>query len=720
MDNILLGILGALILLVGIRLFLAKRRAIRETALQSGPTDQPQNEAVDAQSSSSDENRADNGHQVLSETAKQAQATMQRMSDILSDPPEDPFPVPAPKIPVDVPMNGDLHRDPGPKGRPQPEPFFAPPPVADDPDQQIVRGILDFSAPLSDRLFSIQEAGKNHLEKAVPSLIEALYDPDPEISAAASAALGRIGDPRAIEPLMEVVRKNDERLLSEVPAEPVGDGHEAEPGHGTAQDGTHEPELNPFKYKELTLFRVDLLPKEYFQNDGTPLPRRELVARGLKDNDQQLRKMAAKAAIGLGDQELLPALVETLQNPYEVESVRYLAAEALGGIDDDRTVDPLVQALKDENVAVRYSAAAALSKTADSKAVRALIEALNDPNEFVRSSVAYALGHIANQPSLEALLDALSDQNEVVRFSVAKALGTIGGDQVMQGLHDRLEKAEGHMRSAIIDALGHLKDERATDLLRKALRDTDSEVSFRASLALMNSDSLDALDELVEASRRLDRELMDWVSGDGQGILRSVPFPGSESDFPEKTPAPKPKPTVVRSAQPFPEPEKRRDSKPPSPSDSSTKAKEEEISTFKEIGGRDLGHQEQALEKLHTALQHPSPNVRGCAANALGDFTHPQARDLLLEALMDTHEYVRATAVSSLSKIGDPSVQKSLLSLVGDDAEEVRYALSKGLARFPSEAADLALGKLAENDPSRDVRRAARLSLESHRRPTPS
>ncbi|MBF0501431.1 MAG: HEAT repeat domain-containing protein [Candidatus Riflebacteria bacterium] len=620
--------------------------------------------------------------------------------------------------------------------------------ISEDPHKNLIQEIMNYGASTAKRIFAIQEVGKLRLDSATSPLIEALYDPDPDISAAAASSLGKIGNPLAIAPLLEVIQKNDEKLMSEVPPESQSvkrEGGESALSLQTssASDSSFggDPEANPFKYKEMTLVRMDLLPKEYLQPDGSPVPRKELVVRGLKDNDQQLRKIAAKAAIGMEDPDLVPALIETMNNPGEIESVRYLAAEALGGFHDDRTVAPLIEALHDENVAVRYSAAAALSKCDDKKVIDALVSALSDPNEFVRSSVAYALGHINNPRSMQALLLALEDDQEVVRFSVAKALGTIGGDTVLNGLKERMEKAEGRFKTAVVEALGHLKDDRTIGLLRAALRDQDSEVAFRASLALMNQDSIEALDDLVEASRRLDQELMEWAGvetggkvefstladnqtvsttstnkkGKGKGVTQSVPkFESKTGKAPSAATTTQQRPlsaqgkSAERAAATSAKPSAKQTPQPSSkPEDQKTAA------------APITENPDQAIEKLRTALSHPSPNVRGCAINALGGFANKQARDLLVNALLDTHEYVRATSISSLARMNDPSVLKDILTLADDEAEEVRYALAKSLGRFRDESASTCLHKLAEGDKSRDVRRAARLSLESMTTATP-
>ncbi len=569
------------------------------------------------------------------------------------------------------------------------------------PRERMLRDITSFGAPVPRRLEAIREAGRQKVKEAIPRLIEVLYDPEPTLASAAAESLGEIGDPQAIEPLMEISRRTDERLLEETGLKSREEQLPRESGSDAPiENPSHLPVLNPFNYKEMTLFRVDLLPAEYKQADGTPIARKELVIKGLKDNDQQLRKMAAKAAIGMDDPELTTALVETLANPYEVESVRYLAAEALGGIQDERAIEPLLKAMDDEKPAVRYSAAAALAKFGDQKVVDRLIGGLRDGNEFVRSSVAYALGSIGNSEALNALMNALEDESEVVRFSIAKALGAIGGREVLEGLKRRLSASDKKMKSAVIEVLGQIKEEEACGILRKALRDADSDISFRASLALMNQESLDVLEDLIQASQRLDQELMAWVKGEGPAPAGDMPTP----DFSSIKPSSQPSADVLPS-----------DSQTNSPAPGSEEA-DGANDAFQEIERHDSASEEVGLEKLRVALQHASPNVRGCAANALGDYSSPVARELLFDALTDPHEYVRSIAISSLSKKPQPDDLGVLLQFVGDSSEEVRYAVARALSSFSqTEKAKTALLKMAEKDSSRDVKRAARMALEGKR-----
>ena len=194
-------------------------------------------------------------------------------------------------------------------------------------------------------------------------------------------------------------------------------------------------------------------------------------------------------------------------------------------------------------------------------------------------------------------------------------------------------------------------------------------------MALISQDSFEALDELIEAAKRMDNELREYM-GEPSSVVGNEPSVDGES-------------LSTQNA-----------------------ASTDETEAFKSAGAVDGVSQEVAIQKLREALQHASPNVRGCAANALGDFTIPSARNLLIESLRDEHEYVRSKAVSSLARMATSEDVREFLAFVNDPSEEVRYAVANALGKFDDKQAKSALKQLSEKDKSRDVKRAARQALE--------
>ncbi|MBU1107448.1 MAG: HEAT repeat domain-containing protein [Candidatus Riflebacteria bacterium] len=516
--------------------------------------------------------------------------------------------------------------------------------------------IKTFSAPTEKRLDAIRWAGEKKRIEAVPALIEVLYEPDPEISSAAAVSLGSIGDSRAIEPLLEISRRSDAQLMKEI-ADHLDESTVAEMSSETSLAVISNQ--NPYNFKEMVVFKIDQLPKDYFQADGSPISRKELVVKGLKDNSQQMRQMAAKAAIGLDNEELVEPLIEALGNQFEVESVRFMAAEALGGMQNEKSVESLLEALKDDNVAVRYSAAAALSGRKDDKVIMALIERLNDPDRYVRSSVACALGTTGEKSALEALFSCADDESEAVIFSAAKAIAGFNHEDVHAEVAKRLDNADKPRILMSLEIFGSINDKRSVKALRKYLKSDDSEISYRASLALSGTENTDVVEDLIVAAKRLDNELVALMNESNNASV-SLIMPRKEA-----------------------------------------------------VSGDGAARGIAAnLEKLAKKLHDSSPNIRGSAANTLGDFKLQEAVDLLIGAVKDKNEFVRASVVTALGNIADFGALWTVITLEKDKSEEVRYAVVKALSPSTEVAALECLHRLMTDDKSKNIRRAAKLAIE--------
>jgi len=120
-----------------------------------------------------------------------------------------------------------------------------------------------------------------------------------------------------------------------------------------------------------------------------------------------------------------------------VKSGRYSgdAAEALGKLKDPRAVEPLIEALKDENPDVRASAEKALEKinpkwreTEEAKKwVPVFISDLKSKSLGTREAAVYALGKLKDPRAVEPLIEALKDKEPEVPPNADYALREITG-----------------------------------------------------------------------------------------------------------------------------------------------------------------------------------------------------------------------------------------------------------------------------------------------------
>ena len=160
-----------------------------------------------------------------------------------------------------------------------------------------------------------------------------------------------------------------------------------------------------------------------------------IKALGYKSEDYLIPNNAAFALVEIGEPAVEP-LIEALKN--ENSQVRGRAAFALGGIGDIRAVEPLIEALNDTSI-IRSNAAAALGKIGDARAVEPLIKVLDDEDETVQLNVTDALVKIG-EPSVEPLIEALKNENSQVRNIAVDSLIKIGDTRAIEPLIGVLNK----------------------------------------------------------------------------------------------------------------------------------------------------------------------------------------------------------------------------------------------------------------------------------------
>ena len=100
----------------------------------------------------------------------------------------------------------------------------------------------------------------------------------------------------------------------------------------------------------------------------------EPLIRALADKESGVRDKAAEALGALKDAGAVEPLIRALAD--KESEVRRAAAEPLGALKDPRAVEPLIRALADKESGVRRAAAQALAELGDARAVEPLIRAL--------------------------------------------------------------------------------------------------------------------------------------------------------------------------------------------------------------------------------------------------------------------------------------------------------------------------------------------------------
>src|SRR5262245_14715966 len=87
----------------------------------------------------------------------------------------------------------------------------------------------------------------------------------------------------------------------------------------------------------------------------------------------------------------------------------------------------------------------------------------------------------------------------------------------------------------------------------------------------------------------------------------------------------------------------------------------------------------QAVQRLRTAFNDPSPEVRVAAVQAFGRFRQRDALEILIDCLSHREADVRETAAAAIRQFQDATTIGPLVRLLEDPQAKVRYQAARSL-----------------------------------------
>lgn len=198
-----------------------------------------------------------------------------------------------------------------------------------------------------------------------------------------------------------------------------------------------------------------------------------------KSNDEGTKEFAIGLIGKLKSKESVPLLVQVGKDTNFRR--RYVVFSALGEIQDENSVDAIIDALKDPKEDVRKYAARALIKIGP-KAIPTMIKRYKiEEDENTKGYLIRAFGELRNSQSEDILIDAINGQN---RLDAIWALGKSGTKKALPYLLGLLNDKDYKVRIQVCQALGDLNQHEAIPYLKMALRDKEVLVREWAARAL--------------------------------------------------------------------------------------------------------------------------------------------------------------------------------------------------------------------------------------------
>ncbi|EYF03993.1 HEAT repeat domain-containing protein [Chondromyces apiculatus] len=556
-----------------------------------------------------------------------------------------------------------------------------------------------------------QVLGRRRSERALASLAARVLDSDDNVAIAAIEALGRIGGPVSVEPLiaamntgnffrvfpaMDVLgRTGDPRAVGALVAlldEPLYRQEAARALGRTGDPAALPPLVNLLSRSGDTLLRVaasalvELHDRalaaeepgaqgsdpewgralaEVVPSSLTPLRSRPSIARRLAQcltgADAAGQAALCRVLAWIGGEPAIAVLVELLDaEPLAAQA----AAQALRDMGPE--AEPLLGAeLRDSGSARRARILPLIGPGA--VLVAEVLSALDDPETRVRALACDALGRVGDPSAVPALFGRLDDEDPYVIHAATGAIQALGGPEAEALALTAARSPSWMVRRAALQVLGHLGSTAGLDILLDATSDPDDRIREAAVQGLPQSHDPRAVAELLTLTRHA-------ASRTRAAAMRALGRIQREPSTVEALGR------GVADADPW----------------------------VRYYACQSLGRlQEQgAAEILATLVHDEAGQVRLAAVEALSKLDTPRARDALLAASRAEDPELQRAAVLGLGATRRPEALPTLLEASRSEDPTTRLIALSALPEFQAPEVDQAITRLT-GDPDPDVRRLA-------------
>ncbi|TKB80831.1 MAG: HEAT repeat domain-containing protein [Nitrospira sp.] len=593
------------------------------------------------------------------------------------------------------------------------------------------------------KLTDVARSSDSGKDSALPHLIGAIEDP--QIGPVAAEGLGTIGDPRAVEPLLASIERDDMRQIGVTALLRIGEPSVL-PLIGKMK--SENPALRAEVAWGLGMLRdpraVEALAAAS-EDEAAEVRRNAVMALGLIRDaravepllkalaDDSLAEEAKDSLVPIGEPAVEPLLAKLEGSSGRL---RRDILWVLGMIRDRRAVESLIVALKDDDPEIRAVAIQGLGFVRDERGVAPLIEAMRE--DRFANNVVQALADIG-EPAVEPLIAAMesSEQDLLVRQKAAKTLGmikdaravdplihalqdpvlrhaaatalvefrTVATVRLIEVMHDENPDIRAHAAAA----LGHLMDGQALPALLLATGDPEPSVRAQAARALGRMEDRRALPELiaalkdsdcgvrVEAVRALGFLKEKQAVGPLIELFADDELRGDASEALFQIGVPAVEPLIAALAKPDADAER--------PSESSPAELESQPAVKSGEAGAVVveAPPSKSLESVIPVSFNPEPSSdaperereSGREAQAT-EMTEPAGE--LEESASDNSWMRRKEAAWTLGMIRDKRAVEPLIAALKRDLHQVRMSAIEALGRMEAEAAVAALIDVVKTD----------------------
>lgn len=531
------------------------------------------------------------------------------------------------------------------------------------------------------RMWAAEILGWLGSPRAAVALIDALGDVSAEVRAKAAGALGKLGEARAVDRLMEMLLADPVPFVRTRVAQALG-----AIGHPRVIDSLIRVLKDPEWW-------VRVRAIEALEQIGSAASGALLVA--LEDEDPEVRRRSAMALERMGYVHENIAILE--KEGFRADVMKILALIGTAGVTEvifgkigtaegqarkllvrlagdirNPLAGPILASLlaRDIDASLRSRVVEALGKLAYRDAAAEILSCLRDPNDWVRRAAAMALSAIGPEDHADELLRLLKDPVAATRKAVCRVLVGIPGEKVVRALDELLSDPAAEVRSEAARVAGSMRREELSPRVVPLLLDVSEDVRVAAADALSAIGGDGAALPLLRASRGASDRFLEAASEAVAAVWGRT--------FRELL--------ALGPAEPS----------------------REQRAVLLAAACR--GEGDGRLAYVREAIGSDDPWVRRHAVGALRGFPADEVLGHVVIAMNDPDEAVRDAAVCTAAFAGGAAPLREVARRAGDPNGEVRFhvALALGLSANREFLAPL---RALLGDPEAAVRAAAALSL---------
>ena len=262
------------------------------------------------------------------------------------------------------------------------------------------------------------------------------------VKIAAVTALGNLGDARAVDSLIEILKHNRELALRKAAARSL-------------ERLVALSELNPL-FQQFQRENLNQLPADTLDSDQ--LVSAEILGLVLVDPKSNTATLEAPFGIQFRHRsealhqkvnegqlvELAEQYIQKLNEPEQ--EIRRACLSILANLKPISAIEPLVQVLRDQDEipGIRFQAGLALSRIG-TPATDSLIAAFNEGDTTAQDIAASALGNIGGTQTRDFLIDALETTDDpATQLTLVDAIAKIGDEPSLSALEQQRQRFQGN------------------------------------------------------------------------------------------------------------------------------------------------------------------------------------------------------------------------------------------------------------------------------------